>query len=182
MRQLKNFISRPLSILLIAGLVSIVSLSSCREESGCTNRTSDNYNPDAVRDDGSCISSRDKFLGIYSILHIQWNGAVRDSFPNAEDPTLRYMTIAEDELREAKDDIKILNFGKDSLTVRALVDKNFITIPQQSLNARGLPMKFVGEGHIDNDGYLTILYTTSFLQTGQIDCEDCVIFAQRQDN
>lgn len=182
MIQLKNFIKRSFPVLTVLGLCVAISLSSCREESGCTNRTSDNYNPDAVRDDGSCLSARDKFLGVYSILHIQWNGAVRDSFPNFENPTPRFMTVAEDELREPKDDIKLLNFGKDSLTVRALVDKNFITIPQQSLNARGLPMKFTGEGHIDNDGYLTILYTTSFIQTGQVDCEDCVIFAQRIDN
>lgn len=181
MKKLNN-IPRLGSIIVLALGIGL-SISGCREEVGCTNRTSDNYNPDAVRDDGSCVSARDKFLGIYSILHIQWNGGVRDSFPNFQDPTLRYMTIAEDDLREPKDDIKILNFGKDSLTVRALVNKNFVRIPPQSLNTRTVPMTFEGEGHIDDDGYLTILYTTTLLNSpGQMDCEDCVIFMQRQDN
>lgn len=182
MKKLNNILKQSAFLLFLITIGSVISLTGCKEEVGCTNRTSDNYNPDAVRDDGSCVSARDKFLGVYSILHIQWNGNVRDSFPDFEDPTLRYMTIAEDELREAKDDVKILNFGKDSLTVRALINKNFMTIPQQSLNARNIPMMFEGEGHIDDSGYLTILYNTTIIASGQKDCEDCVIFMQRQDN
>ena len=182
MKKLNNILNRGFLVLLLIGVGTGMTLTGCKEEVGCTNRTSDNYNPDAVRDDGSCISARDKFLGVYDLLHIQWNGGVRDSFPNHIDPTTRYMTIAEDDLREPKDDIKMLNFGKDSLTVRALINKNFVTIPPQSLNARNIPMTFVGEGHIDDSGYLTILYSTTIIATGQKDCEDCVIFAQRQDN
>jgi hypothetical protein len=91
------------------------------------------------------------------------------------------MTIAEDQLREAEDDIKFLNFGADSITVRALVDKHFIKIPTQNLSVRGIPMTFKGEGHIDNNGYLTVLYST-WLMNGQPVLEDCVIFAQRLDN
>ena len=157
----------------MALLASAVTLTGCREETGCTNRTSDNYNPDAVRDDGSCISARDKFLGVYRILHICW--------PDTLLPEPRYMTVAEDQLREAEDDIKFLNFGADSITVRALVDKHFIKIPTQNLSVRGIPMTFKGEGHIDNNGYLTVLYST-WLMNGQPVLEDCVIFAQRLDN
>lgn len=182
MKKLNNILNHGFLVLLLVGIGAGITLTGCKEEVGCTNRTADNYNPDAVRDDGSCVSARDKFLGVYSILHIQWDGNVRDSFPDVEDPTPRYMTIALDELREAKDDVKILRFGKDSLTVRALINKNFLTIPQQSLNARNIPMKFEGEGHIDDDGYLTILYNTTIISSGQKDCEDCVIFMQRQDN
>jgi len=170
----------PLAVVTL--LLTALALSGCKEEIGCTERTADNYNPDAVRDDGSCINARDKFLGVYSLLHIQWNGGVRDSFPNAADPTPRYMTITEDHLREEMDDIKILNFGKDSITIRALVSRNFITIPMQNINTRGIPMTYEGEGHIDDSGYLTILYQSRFFSTGQVDCDDCVIFAQRLDN
>ncbi|MFT6211069.1 MAG: hypothetical protein ACJATE_001700, partial [Bacteroidia bacterium] len=126
-------------------------MSGCKEEVGCTTRTSDNYNPDAVRDDGSCINSRDKFLGIYSILHIHWP----DSFPDQLNQQTRFMTIAQDDLREQEDDVKILNFGTDSLTVRALISRQRLTIPRQDLSVRGIPMTFQGEGHIDDDGYLT---------------------------
>ncbi len=156
----------------------LFSLTGCKEEVGCTNRTSDNYNPDAVRDDGSCINARDKFLGIYSILHINWP----DSFPNQADQRTRFMTIAEDNLREAEDDIKIFNFGADSITVRALVNKQRLTIPRQDLSVRGIPMTFRGEGHIDDDGYITILYSTWLATNGQLVIEDAVIFGNRFDN
>lgn len=173
MRVLNNIRSLALPLSLVTLLVAAFALSGCREEVGCTTRTADNYNPDAVRDDGSCVNARDKFLGIYDITHICW--------PDTMLPLPRYMTIATDDLRVAEDDIRILNFGEDSIEVRGLVNKHFITIPLQALSVRGIPMKFTGEGHIDENGYLTILYTTR-LMNDQLVNEDCVIFGQRLDN
>lgn len=179
MRKMNNiFVKHAFPAMLIAAFGLALVFSGCREEVGCTNRKSDNYNPDAVRDDGSCINARDKFLGIYSVLMINWP----DSLPDKEDPSFRYMTIAEDDLREPEDDIKFLNFGMDSITVRALVNKHYIEIPMQNLSVRGIPMTFTGEGHIDDDGYLTVLYDVKLMQTGQFVCEDCLIFGQRLDN
>ncbi len=166
----KYFANLVFSLVIIG---SAILINGCNEETGCTNRTSDNYNADAIRDDGSCINARDKFLGIYDVLHIHW--------PDSMLPQPRLMTIAEDELRETEDDVKILNFGEDSLTVRALINKHVLTIPQQSLSVRGIPMTFVGEGHIDDDGYLTILYST-WLLNGQEVNVDAVIFGNRFDN
>ena len=179
MRKLNNILSTigvPVATVLLLG--GMVVFSGCREEVGCTNRRSDKYNPDAVRDDGSCINARDKFLGIYKALLINWP----DSLPDAANPALRYFTVAEDQLRESEDDIKILNFGMDSVVIRGLVDRHAIDIPMQSLSVRGIPMTFTGEGHIDDDGYLTILYNMKLMQTGQFVCEDCLIFGQRLDN
>ncbi len=177
MKTLNDIMFKLQPLLLLVVLSSVSVLNGCKEEVGCTERTADNYNPDAVRDDGSCINARDKFLGVYDILHIHWP----DSFPNHQNQQMRLMTIAEDQLREEEDDVKILNFGEDSLTVRALVSKNALTIPQQSLSVRGIAMKFEGEGHIDDEGYLTILYST-WLMNGQAVKEDAVIFGERFDN
>ncbi len=174
MRSLKHIKQLAAPLAMVGFFCALILSTGCNEETGCTERTADNYNPDAVRDDGSCINARDKFLGVYDILHICW--------PDTLLPRPRYMTIAEDDLREAEDDIKILNFGDDSITVRALIDQNFLTIPTQNLSVRGVPKTFKGEGHIDDNGYLTILYTTWLFPSGQIDKEDCVVFSQRIDN
>lgn len=145
------------------------AFTGCSEEVGCTDRRADNYNPDATRDDGTCINARDKFLGVYRIINICW--------PDTLKLLPRLMTIAEDNLRpEEKDDIKLLNFGFDSTTVRALISKNDIAIPRQDLSVRGIPMTFRGEGHIDDEGYVTILYSV-WLSNGDLVRENCVVFA-----
>jgi hypothetical protein len=162
----KDFLGLLLSCALF---LSAFVITGCEEEVGCTNRRADNYNADAVRDDGTCINARDKFLGVYNVLHICW--------PDTMLPLPRYMTVAEDNLRtDEKDDVKLLNFGSDSITVRALISRNVLTIPRQDLNVRGLPFTFRGEGHIDDTGYLTIVYST-WLPNGTEVLKDCVIFA-----
>jgi len=160
---------RTFSILaLVIGLAVSFMFSGCNEEVGCTNRRADNYNADAVRDDGTCINARDKFLGVYEALHICWPETLMVE-PN-------FMTIAEDNLRlDEKDDVKIINFGANGITVRALISRQVLTIPRQDLSVGGQPLTFRGEGHMDDTGYLTILYS-AWLPSGQVVYRDCVIF------
>ncbi len=42
-------------------------LGSCGKQRGCNSFGADNYDPDALIDDGSCIETRDKFLGTYTV-------------------------------------------------------------------------------------------------------------------
>lgn len=51
----------------IAFLVSVLFLQSCDKQRGCNDFGAENYDPDALIDDGSCIESRDKFIGAYSV-------------------------------------------------------------------------------------------------------------------
>lgn len=167
-RTMKNL----LPFLFVGFALMGITLSGCEEEIGCTDRNSDNYNPDAVRDNGSCINARDKFLGVYRTQHI----CQLDTAPDPDSAAFQLVTITEDLLREQEDDVEILLFGPDSLKVKALVSRNILTIPTQPLNVRGIPMLFYGEGHIDDGGYLTILYTALPAY------EDCVMFMYRVDN
>ena len=41
--------------------------SGCKKDSGCTEFGTDNYDPEAVIDDGSCIETRDKFIGDFLV-------------------------------------------------------------------------------------------------------------------
>lgn len=158
--------------------IILVALSplftSCEEELGCTDRTADNYNADAVRDDGSCINARDKFLGVYKTLNICWP----DSMPNVDTAQVRFFTISEDDLREQNDDVIIYNFGRDSVAIKALVSRDKLTIPLQEILVRGLPMSFTGVAYIDTIGRLTMHYNVKLGGTIPY-YPDCVIFADR---
>ncbi|MFC2176099.1 hypothetical protein ACFLR1_03930 [Bacteroidota bacterium] len=158
---------------LIALVVAAISVNGCKDEVGCTDRTADNYNPDAVRSDESCISSRNKFTGTYSVLHICW--------PDTLLPLPREMQIVADSLREVKDDVQLLNFGTDSLRIKALVTKSQLRIPRQGVSVHGYPLSFSGEGHIDDNGYLTIVYSAWLLNGDEV-LKECVIFAQKLEN
>lgn len=175
---MKNTLTNICSSLLIPVLVlAMIGLTACEEEIGCTDRNSDNYNPDAVRDDGSCINARDKFLGVYRTLHLCELDTFNGEFPVPNNfDTVQLVTIVEDELREQKDDVEIRMFGPDSVTVKALISRHQMRIPTQTLDVRDIDMSFIGEGHIDDEGYLTILYTALPAY------EDCVMFMYRIDD
>lgn len=44
-----------------------VTLFSCSQKEGCTEFGAENYDPDAIMNDGSCIQVYDKFVGDYMV-------------------------------------------------------------------------------------------------------------------
>ncbi len=63
MRQINLNLS---SILLIGFFaMSLVTFNSCSDDevTGCTDANAENFNAEAVMDDGTCVYARDKFLG-----------------------------------------------------------------------------------------------------------------------
>jgi hypothetical protein len=56
-----------ISSLLLLGMCTIFLWTGCKKK-GCTNQYSDNYNPDSLEDDGSCV-----FTTLESIIDVPWH-------------------------------------------------------------------------------------------------------------
>jgi hypothetical protein len=48
-------------------IILLVAVSSCKKNAGCTDFGTENYDPEAIINDGSCILIRDKFLGNFQV-------------------------------------------------------------------------------------------------------------------
>jgi len=48
-------VSKVLCAAALLGVASVTTFTSCKKKSGCTDSAASNYNPDASKDDGSCI-------------------------------------------------------------------------------------------------------------------------------
>ena len=106
---------------------ALLSFSACNNAPGCTDPKAENFDPSAETEDGSCISQREKFLGIYS------GGNQCIGLP----PGIHISEIiaSNDNLT----DVLISNLGGfyQGYYVRAIVDKNNLTIPYQLNPANG---------------------------------------------
>lgn len=110
---------KTLSLLVV--LSTIVLLLSCQRDEGCTDPASENFDPDARRDDGSCIPVIDKFLGTYSV---------------EEECSSDFYNYTMSITGSSSDDfgLVIANFGDFQQPVTARVDGDFISIPDQSFS------------------------------------------------
>jgi hypothetical protein len=131
--------------------------SGCERREGCTDPTSENYDPAADYENNTCIRPRKKFTGLYSS---------QDNCSSAV-PALYEVDILESNLN--LDDIIIYNLsgisgdplgpGRFNYPVVARVQRNQITIQRQMPDANGRYIE--GTGSIVGN-VLTISYEINY--------------------
>lgn len=128
--------SKGRSLFLVAAginlVIAVLLLASCGKNSGCNRFGSENFDPDAVIDDGSCIEMRDKFLGLYSVTSDCRAGAYLRTISETSD---RFI-------------VEVTNIGDTLGTVTAEVIANNITIERQTVRTN---VTVEGAGIYDSD-------------------------------
>lgn len=123
-----------------------LTLTSCTKK-GCTTLESDNFDPDAKKDDGSCIPWRNKFIASYTYNEV----CDGDSYSGS-------ITITPSSL-SSSGLIIALNDGFDTYTFNAtVVDFDRFTIPNQTMNMGGASITIEGTGTISGSN-MSITYT-----------------------
>ena len=134
---------------LIAGLalvaVSASVLTSCQPE-GCTDPMSDNYDPKAKKNDGSCVPWRDKFIASYSGKNGCAGSADQD------------VSILITESGTTEDGVVITISGAGLLFTGTVSTKTGLTIPDQQINYQGGVVHIAGSGSLKNETELTLEY------------------------
>ena len=126
----------------------------CKQEDGCTKFGSDNYNPDAVIDDGSCIPARDKFLGDFRVTS--------DCFDNP------YTISISEEIDEREVIISTLS---DTLSdIKGIVVLQDITIERQTV---GIGISIEGAGTSISQDTIELSYRIIDVRNGNEQTYDC---------
>jgi hypothetical protein len=106
---------------------SAVAFSGCEKTEGCTDPLSENYDPSAELENNTCITQRQKFIGLYGAAE-SCNGTGLNSFFS--------------EVRRANDnltDILIFSFADSFVNpVRATVNKTTFVIEKQYPDPTGI--------------------------------------------
>lgn len=117
----------------IVSLITLSIIGACKKEEGCTDELSENFNPDAVIDDGSCIYARDKYLGTYNAVQAcVYDGDTSYVMEITQGPNV--------------DEIIFENFFNLNVNIVAKVVKNNFSFKDEQ---KGIV--FEGDGYIVND-------------------------------
>lgn len=96
--------------------------SSCKQQTGCTKFGSENYDPDAIIEDGSCILARDKFLGRFNVSTTCGDSYLLDVLPSVNENSVLIVNLA-DSLGEIEARVYLEN-----LTIEQQPLNQFVTI------------------------------------------------------
>jgi len=136
-------------------LFSIATLAvGCKKDAGCTKFGSENYDPEAVVNDGSCVSVRDKFIGTFEVN----SDCITDNYER---------TISEG---AGEYDVVISNLADTLSDVNAYVFAENITIDRQSI---GFFVTLEGAGVAINDSTISISYRIRENRNGIEVIHDC---------
>ena len=136
-------------------LLLIVTLASaCKKNAGCTKFGTENYDPDAIVDDGSCILARDKFLGQFNVSS--------DCF---SDNYQRTISATSDEFV-----VTISNLADTLGNVDARIYADNITIDLQTIRT-GVTIE--GAGVFQEEGVVSISYRIRDSRSGIEIIHDC---------
>lgn len=138
--KLRNRIA-PLMLLAFFGL--FLTQTGCKSE-GCTDPTSDNYDPDAKSDDGTCVPANEKFIGTWQVVSVCPGN--NSNFESAIVAGANSTSIT------------IQNFAQTGSSVTATVSQSSLTIPNQNITIGSLSFPLTGSGSI-NGNILTLSYT-----------------------
>ncbi len=140
-------------LLVSLSVIFMLQLTDCADREGCTDPASDNYDINAEIDNGTCIPAVEKFLGLYSVEEVCEDGEYiypMSAYASFDDPFA----------------IIISNYADLGVDVIGIVDRNFISIPDQYFRVDQDNIGILaGEGEILN-GILSIRYL--YEQSGYI--------------
>ena len=140
---------------LFLSLFIIVGLYSCKKNAGCTQFGSENYDPDAVVEDGSCIHVRDKFIGAFNVTS--------DCFSD------QYETLIAETQEEYV--VAITNLADTLGPVQARVYADNITIDRQTV---GIGVTIEGAGIYVEEAAISISYRIRDTRSGTEVITDCL--------
>ncbi len=139
-----------------------MALNSCKKNAGCTEFGAENYDPEAVVNDGSCIAVSDKFVGSFQVN----SNCFADNY-------IRQITAT------SNDYIVVISNLADTLgSVEAHVAGLNITIDEQTV---GTFITVEGAGiYVAENNAISLSYRVRDSRTGTAIISDCLEWCSKQ--
>ena len=139
----------------------LIIVSGCKKNTGCTDFGSENYDPDAVVNDGSCILTRDKFLGEFRVS----SDCLVDEYNRTVSATQNEYIVVISNLADTLGDVEARVFGEN------------ITIDVQSVQAS---ITIEGAGVYIADDRISLTYRVRDSRSGTEVIYDCMELCFKQ--